>query len=286
MKNITKITKPTLTFTARSPWLKVVAAFAMCASGCADDTHSEDSVSGKKKIAYAPYQDAQLSHHIPVSVKASVSAAQETMQPVSAQLKTSVISPDQPSTFTAPKIAQGAQGAQEGETSAQERSMIAAPGAPSSAPAVKAPTSRPSSMPAAKPASMPAGHPSSQPQQAIAAANYVYGEISLDPTLVGSVKQGSVLFVVVRRHVEGGKGMLIAATKQANITKDSFPVKYVVKQQDAMMGAPLVGKVTVSARIDQDGDAISKQPGDLITEPSAPVMVGENPVKLTITKAL
>jgi hypothetical protein len=80
--------------------------------------------------------------------------------------------------------------------------------------------------------------------------------------------------------------MLIAATKQANISKDSFPLQYVVKQQDAMMGAPLVGKITVSARIDQDGDAISKQPGDLVTDLSAPVMVGENPVKLTLNKAL
>ena len=80
--------------------------------------------------------------------------------------------------------------------------------------------------------------------------------------------------------------MLIAATKQANISKDSFPLQYVVKQQDAMMGAPLVGKITVSARVDQDGDAISKQPGDLVTDLSAPVMVGENPVKLTLNKAL
>ena len=290
--------KPTFlrtTFLSSDTLLKATAALALCVSGCADDTTSEESVSGKKKIAYAPYQDAQLTHHSPKKVEANVSAAKEAIQATHGQVAQSVITPELPSTFTAPKIAQGAQG--QGATDPHEQSKLAAgwPGGPQGdkngdkaapAPAVKAPTSRPSSRPAAKPASMPSGHPSSQPQQPVAEKNYVYGEISLDPSLVGSVKQGSVLFVVVRRHVEGGKGMLIAATKQANITKDSFPLKYVVKQQDAMMGAPLVGKVTVSARIDQDGDAISKQPGDLVAEPGAPVMVGENPVKLTISKAL
>jgi hypothetical protein len=288
--------KPTLSrskFLSCDTLLKATTALALCVSGCSSDTPSEESVSGKKKIAYAPYQDAQLTHHSPSQVKANVSASQEAVQPAHGQLAYSGISPELPSTFTAPKIAQGAQG--QSVTNPHEGSKLAAgwPGGPQGdnakpapAPAVKTPTSRPSSRPTAKPASMPSGHPSSQPQQPVAEKNYVYGEISLDPSLVGSVKQGSVLFVVVRRYVEGGKGMLIAATKQANITKDSFPLKYVVKQQDAMMGAPLVGKVTVSARVDQDGDAISKQPGDLIAEPGAPVMVGENPVKLTISKAL
>jgi hypothetical protein len=80
--------------------------------------------------------------------------------------------------------------------------------------------------------------------------------------------------------------MLIAATKLENISKDSFPMPFVVKQADAMMGAPLAGNVTVSARIDQDGDAISKQPGDLVGEAPGVVVVGQNPVKMSINKSL
>ena len=53
-----------------------------------------------------------------------------------------------------------------------------------------------------------------------------------------------------------------------------------------MMGAPLVGKVSVSARIDQDGDAISKQPGDIIGSANKAVMVGVNPVVINLNKSL
>jgi hypothetical protein len=104
------------------------------------------------------------------------------------------------------------------------------------------------------------------------------------------VKPGSVLFVIVRRYAEGGKGMLIAATKHDGITQGSFseenPFRYVVKQSDAMMGAPLTGKVTVSARIDQDGDAISKQPNDIVGSAASAVMVGVNPVEIELNSKL
>jgi hypothetical protein len=114
----------------------------------------------------------------------------------------------------------------------------------------------------------------------------IYGQLELDDSIKDQIKPGSVVFVVVRRFIPQGKGMLIAATKRDGVTKDSFPLRYVVKQSDAMMGAPLVGKVTVSARIDQDGDAISKQPGDLTGQAEKAVMVGVNPVVIKFTQVL
>ena len=80
--------------------------------------------------------------------------------------------------------------------------------------------------------------------------------------------------------------MMIAATKIDGITAKSFPLRYAVTQKDAMMGAPLVGKVSVTARVDQDGDAISKQPGDVVGAATEAVMVGTNPVKFTLDSTL
>jgi hypothetical protein len=118
-------------------------------------------------------------------------------------------------------------------------------------------------------------------------AGFIYGEISLNDAVKDKIKPGSVLFVIVRRYApEGQKGMMIAATKLDGVTKDKFPLRYVVKQSDAMMGAPLVGKVRVSVRVDQDGDAISKQAGDVIGEAKEAIMVGVNPVAIELNATI
>lgn len=161
-------------------------------------------------------------------------------------------------------------------------------------PAARRPSSMPTSMPSSRPSALPRGkqagvHPSSQPsspQDQLSNAGFIYGEINIDEAMKAKVKAGSVLFVIVRRFDPQGKGMLIAATKQSGVTADSFPLRYVVKQSDAMMGAPLNGRVSVSARIDQDGDAISKQPNDIVGEASQAVIVGVNPVAFTLNKSL
>ena len=154
------------------------------------------------------------------------------------------------------------------------------------------PASQPTSQRVARPnapASRPGVHPSSQPTSAGSQktmGGFIYGQLTLDDAVKDKVKAGSVVFVIVRRSVTQGKGMLIAATKLDGVTKGSFPLKYVVKQSDAMMGAPLIGKVTVSARIDQDGDAISKQAGDIIGEAEKAVMVGVNPVVINLNQPI
>ena len=128
--------------------------------------------------------------------------------------------------------------------------------------------------------------PTSQPRVP-STSGMIYGQIDLKPELAAKVKPGSVLFVIVRRYMpNGGRGMMIAATKQAGITSAKFPYRFVVQQKDAMMGAPLAGQVEVSARIDQDGDAISKQPGDLVGTAKQAVMVGTNPVSFTLDQSL
>ena len=163
---------------------------------------------------------------------------------------------------------------------------------------VKTKQGMPTSMPASRPASrpmgkLPPGHPpmgagASQPPGA-ATGGTIEGSIQLDKSQSAKVKAGSTLFIIVRRDEgEGKKGMMLAAKKIMVTGSAMFPLKYTVTPKDVMMaGTSLVGKVRVSARIDQDGDAISKQPGDVIGAAKAPVMVGDKkPADFTLDSAI
>ena len=84
------------------------------------------------------------------------------------------------------------------------------------------------------------------------------GEVSVGPGL--SWPKGAVLFVAAR-PADGGPPYA------AN--KFSGPGAFKLTEEDAMIkGASLPGKLVVTARADQDGDAMTRQPGDL--ETSAP----------------
>ena len=116
------------------------------------------------------------------------------------------------------------------------------------------PTSRPTSMPTSQPTSMPAARSGS-----------IAGTIKLAPGLEKNVKAGQALFISARRDAgEGKKGMILAAKKINVAGAQMFPLKYVLTPRDVMMqGTVLAGHVRLYARLDQDGDAMSKQPGDV-----------------------
>ena len=50
------------------------------------------------------------------------------------------------------------------------------------------------------------------------------------------------------------------AVKRVNVT--SFPVTVDLTQSDSMMGQPLPPKMRLEARLDSDGDAMTKNPSD------------------------
>ena len=102
------------------------------------------------------------------------------------------------------------------------------------------------------------------------------------------VKAGSTLFIIVRRDAgEGKKGMMLAAKKIPVTGAAMFPLSYTVTPKDVMMaGTILNGPVRVSARIDQDGDAISKQPGDVTGKAKAVIKVGDKAAHFTLDSAL
>jgi hypothetical protein len=247
--------------------------------------------SGKRKLAYAPYQKISFTHVSSQKLatnKASVSIKSASLDVLSeVSIENIVERAKGLKTNSEGMIAAGWPG---GKTGSQ-------PTAPSGAnPHAKPNGANPHAKPnganpyakpnGANPHAKPTSAPSSQSNQP-SLSGFVYGQLHLDESLKSKVKAGSVLFIIVRRSApKGQKGMMIAATKLDGVTVGAFPLKYVVKQSDAMMGAPLAGKVNVSARIDQDGDAISKQAGDIIGSAEADVMVGVNPVIIKLNKTI
>lgn len=71
---------------------------------------------------------------------------------------------------------------------------------------------------------------------------------------------GGVLFLFVRAAgATGGPPLAVQ-----RIPSPSFPREFAIGPQDAMMaGGPLPDRVTVEARLDEDGDAMTEGPGDL-----------------------
>jgi hypothetical protein len=96
------------------------------------------------------------------------------------------------------------------------------------------------------------------------------GTIKADGKVKDKIAAGDVIFVVARRYEEGatGPGTPLAVQK---LTFDKFPLKFSLDSRDAMLaGTTLSGKVVVTVRVDKDGDAITKNPGD-VTGQSKPV---------------
>ncbi len=89
---------------------------------------------------------------------------------------------------------------------------------------------------------------------------------------------GAVVFVVVR-PVGRTEGPPLAVRR---LTPSSFPIEFEIGPRDAMLGeAPFPDRVTVEARLDGDGDPLSRSPGDRSAS-SGPVRPGATEVMLRL----
>jgi len=144
---------------------------------------------------------------------------------------------------------------------------------PPSHPPVGDPHGMPPSHPAIGDAKgMPPSHPGVEPTTPadipFDPKSVIAGELRLAPALKDKVSVGDTIFLMVR--TAGMPGPPLAVRK---LTSGTWPLSFTIDSRDAMVpGTKLDGKVTVSARVDKDGDAISKNPGDVVgaSEPLAP----------------
>lgn len=86
----------------------------------------------------------------------------------------------------------------------------------------------------------------------------VTGVVDLDAALRGKVAQGAVVWLIVR---EAGveKGSPVAVQR---FPASAFPIAFSIGEADAMAGEPFPEKVRIEARIDSDGDPLTRNPSD------------------------
>ncbi len=112
---------------------------------------------------------------------------------------------------------------------------------------------------------------SASPAPAPSAGAQISGTIRVDPKLQGKVDKQATLFIIARPA--GGSGGPPLAVKR--IDTPSFPLSYSLGPENVMIqGTPFSGKLLISARLDKDGDAMTRDPGDLSGGSKQPVEVG------------
>jgi hypothetical protein len=156
------------------------------------------------------------------------------------------------------------------------------------------PAGHPSTLGGPAPAGMPTAGMGGAPSGAFAGTTpggafdpktVLAGVIKADGKVKEKIAAGDVIFVVARRYEEGatGPGTPLAVQK---LTVDKFPIKFALDSRDAMLaGTTLSGKVVVTVRVDKDGDAITKNPGD-VTGQSKPVEPPKKDVVVSLDTVL
>lgn len=105
------------------------------------------------------------------------------------------------------------------------------------------------------------------------------GEVSGEVRLAPGAKEGGTLFVIVRPAGSPERGPPLAVKR---FETPQFPVRFSVGATDAMMGQPFVGPFDVGARLDRDGNAMTRGDDDVLAMPAKGVPVGASGLTLVL----
>jgi hypothetical protein len=108
------------------------------------------------------------------------------------------------------------------------------------------------------------GLPPPDPDRQIDPKRYVKGVIKIHMKAKDRAKAGIPIFIVVKRADAGGQpiGTALAVDK---LTWNNTDLAFELTEAQAMVGGTeLTGAVVVTARYDQDSDALTKEPGDIV----------------------
>ena len=109
----------------------------------------------------------------------------------------------------------------------------------------------------------------------------IEGTLELASDLMGRVPPGAVLFVIART---AQRGPPLAVVRVAD---PSFPMRFSIGPDDRMVQSmPFAGEILISARVDADGDAMTRNPGDLWGASEIPNAPGDRGVTLLIDEML
>jgi len=114
-----------------------------------------------------------------------------------------------------------------------------------------------------------------------AASGTIEGTLELAPDLVGRVPPRAVLYLMARTG-QGGPPVAVV-----RIVDPSFPMRFSVGPDDRMnQSMPFAGEIRLSARVDTDGNAMTRSPGDLQGATETPNAPGDRGVRLLIDEVL
>lgn len=108
------------------------------------------------------------------------------------------------------------------------------------------------------------GLPPPDPSRPIDPSRYVKGVIKVGDKAKARAQPGTTVFIVVKRADPSGEpvGTALAVEK---LTWANGDLAFELTEKNAMVGGTeLTGDVIVTARYDQDGDALSKEAGDIV----------------------
>ena len=112
-------------------------------------------------------------------------------------------------------------------------------------------------------------------------AEPIRGVVTVPDELAERVPEGGVLFLMAR---VGPKNSLLAVQR---IADPSFPLRFEIGPGDRMgQRVPFAGEFQLSARLDADGDAGSRNPGDLQGRAPGTLAPGASGVTLVLDELL
>lgn len=120
----------------------------------------------------------------------------------------------------------------------------------------------------------------SAPAPKASSPGVIKGTIDVKADLKDKVQPTDTIYIIARKSASGPP----LAVKR--ISPPAFPLSYELSEKDVMMGGPFEGDVEITVRVDKDGDAMSKNPGDLVGKSAGSIKVGDTSANLTIDQTL
>ena len=110
----------------------------------------------------------------------------------------------------------------------------------------------------------------------------IRGAVEIDAGLVGAITDQAVLFIIARRP--GGGGPPLAVIRE---TQPRFPYEFEIGQANVMIPSlRFEGDILLTARLDSDGNATTKLPGDLAGSVDRTLSPGEAGVRVVLDQKL
>jgi cytochrome c-type biogenesis protein CcmH len=118
------------------------------------------------------------------------------------------------------------------------------------------------------------------PPPATTSEKVLRGTVDVKPELKANLAATDTVYIIARK---GAGGPPLAVKR---VTDPKFPLSFELTEKDVMMGGPFDGDVELTVRVDKDGDAMTKNPGDLVGKGPAGTKVGQTSVNVLIDQTL